>query len=431
MSMPERKPTALAALHVLDHSWPILSGYSVRSRDLITAQHQLGQSVMVVTGPLHQIDDPDAADLTLDGTPYFRTTISGAFASTAISRRWPAIREWQIVRLLRNRILELIDANGVDIVCAHSPALCGLAALQAARRRGLPFVYEIRAFWEDAAVDQDRTRATSMRYRLTRSLETYVARRADAVSGIAQHILEELRARGVSPDKLFHVPNGVNAERFTPTARDPELAAKLGLPEGPVFGFFGSLYRYEGIRWLISAMAQLRARGNRFSLIVVGHGEEEPAIRAAIRDHKLTDVVRFVGKVPFEQIQRYYSTVDIMVFPRLSIRLTELVTPLKPLEAMSQKKAVLASSVGGHRELVQHDATGLLFRPEDVEDFCVQAERLINSPALRLQLGETAREYILREKDWKVLAQEYQRIYAFVRRNRLTPGHLTPESAGA
>jgi glycosyltransferase involved in cell wall biosynthesis len=223
----------------------------------------------------------------------------------------------------------------------------------------------------------------------------------------------------------------VDSDRFAPTIRDAELKKELGLADGPVFGFFGSLYRYEGIRWLIEAMAHLRARGNRFSFILIGHGEEEAAIRAAIRDHSLTHVVRFIGKVPFEQIRRYYSAVDIMVFPRLSVRLTELVTPLKPLEAMSLKKAVLASSVGGHRELVQHEVTGLLFRSEDVEDFCFQAERLIASPPLREHLGDTAREYILREKDWKVLAQEYQRIYAFVTRNRLSPGRLTPESAGA
>ncbi len=418
-----------AILHVLDHSWPIVSGYSVRSRDLIAGQRQLGQNIMVLTGPLQQIDDPEPRDLTLDDTLYFRTPISGMIAGSALRRRWPGLREWQIVRLLRNRILEIIDEHGIEIVCAHSPALCGLAALQAARRRRLPFVYEVRAFWEDAAVDQERTRTTSMRYRLTRWLETYVVRRADAVSGIAQHILQELRSRGVAPEKLFHVSNGVNADRFTPAAADPAAAKKLGLPEGPVFGFFGSLYRYEGIRWLIGALAQLRARGNQFSMIIVGHGEEEAAIRTAIHDHDLSDIVRFIGKVPFEQIQRYYSAVDIMVFPRLSIRLTELVTPLKPLEAMSLKKAVLASSVGGHRELVQQEVTGLLFRPEDVGDFCLQAERLIASRALREQLGDSAREYILRERDWKIVAQEYQRIYAFVRRNKLSTGQLQPESA--
>ena len=74
----------------------------------------------------------------------------------------------------------------MSIIYAHSPALCGLAGLQAARKRGLPFVYEVRAFWEDAAVDQKRTSVTSLRYRLTRGLESYVAKQADAVSAISQ-----------------------------------------------------------------------------------------------------------------------------------------------------------------------------------------------------------------------------------------------------
>jgi glycosyltransferase involved in cell wall biosynthesis len=261
-------------------------------------------------------------------------------------------------------------------------------------------------------------------------LETYVARNANAVSGIAQHILEDLRSRGISSEKLFHIPNGVNADRFAPVPRDAELAADLELPDAPVFGFFGSLYRYEGISWLIRAAAHLRSRGNRFTLLIIGRGEEAEAIRSAIRDHNLVDAVKFIDHVPHEQIRRYYSVVDILVFPRLSVRLTELVTPLKPLEAMSLSKAVLASGVGGHRELVQHEVTGLLFRPEDVEDFCVQAERLIANPPLRQQLGEQGRELILRTKDWNVVAKEYQRVYDFVSRNHQSAAELLPQSAG-
>lgn len=421
---------SVPVLHVLDHSWPILSGYSVRSRDLVAAQRRLGEQVMVVTSPLQQLDDPTAADLTLDDVPYYRTPISGLLANAALHGRRPLLREWEIVRLLRNRVLQLIDAHDVGIVYAHSPALCGLAALQAARRRSLPFAYEIRAFWEDAAVDQNRTQTTSLRYRLTRGLETYVARNANAVSGIAQHILEDLRSRGISSEKLFHIPNGVSADRFAPVPRDAELAADLELPDAPVFGFFGSLYRYEGISWLIRAAAHLRSRGNRFTLLIIGRGEEAEAIRSAIRDHNLVDAVKFIDHVPHEQIRRYYSVVDILVFPRLSVRLTELVTPLKPLEAMSLSKAVLASGVGGHRELVQHEVTGLLFRPEDVEDFCVQAERLIANPPLRQQLGEQGRELILRTKDWNVVAKEYQRVYDFVSRNHQSAAELLPQSAG-
>jgi PEP-CTERM/exosortase A-associated glycosyltransferase len=386
---------------------------------------------MVVTSPLQQLDDPTAADITLDDARYYRTPISGLVASAALHGRRPLLREWEIVRLLRKRVLQLVDAHGIGIVYAHSPALCGLAALQAARRRNLPFIYEIRAFWEDGAVDQNRTRTNSLRYRLTRGLETYVARNADAVSGIATHILEDLRSRGISSEKLFHIPNGVDAERFAPVPRDAELAAELGLPDAPVFGFFGSLYRYEGISWLVRAAAHLRSRGNRFTLLIIGRGEEAEAIRTAIRDHNLTDAVRFIDHVPHEQIRRYYSVVDILVFPRLSIRLTELVTPLKPLEAMSLSKPVLASGVGGHRELVQHEVTGLMFRPEDIQDFCVHAERLIADPTLRQKLGERGREVIMETKDWNVVAREYQRVYDFVSRNHHSAVELSPQSAGS
>ena len=141
---------------------------------------------------------------------------------------------------------------------------------------------------------------------------------------------------------------------------------ELGLDDDPVFGFFGSLYRYEGVAWLIRAAAELYSRGNRFKVLIIGSGEDEKAICNAIRECGAAGYVRTINHVPHDEIRRYYSVVDVMVFPRLSVRLTELVTPLKPLEAMSLKKAVLASSVGGHRDFVEHEGTGLLFRPEDI-----------------------------------------------------------------
>jgi len=395
-----------------------LSGYSVRSRNLITAQHALGQPLLVITGPLHELDDPTGAEVEVDGVWYRRTPIAGALARSALKQRWPIVREWEIVRLLRDRILQVIDSQPVSIVYAHSPALCGLAGLQAARSRGLPFVYEVRAFWEDAAVDQNRTTARSSRYRFTRGLEGYVASHADAVSAIAQPMLDDLRRRGLQAEKLFHVPNGVDVSRFTPLVRDEQLARKLGLDDGLVFGFFGSLYRYEGVAWLIRAAAELHSRGNRFKVLIIGSGEDEGAIANAIREYGAAGYVCMISRVPHDEIRLYYSVVDVMVFPRLSVRLTELVTPLKPLEAMSLKKAVLASDVGGHRELVEHNKTGLLFRPEDIPDFCAQAERILSSPDLRQQLGERGRDMILRDRDWKVLAQRYQSIYEFVLKHR-------------
>jgi PEP-CTERM/exosortase A-associated glycosyltransferase len=339
--------------------------------------------------------------------------MKGRFGKTALRHRWPLLREREVVRGLRRRILQITDRTPVRVIYAHSPALCGLAALQAARQRGLPFVYEIRAFWEDAA-SQNGAGVSSVRARLTHKLETYVARNADAVAAIAKPMLDDLRSRGIPSNKLFHVPNGVDTVRFKPPVRDEVLAQELGLVERPVLGFFGSLYRYEGISWLIRAAAELRSRGHRFSILIIGRGEDQAAIENAIRECDAADYVRCLEHVPHDQIARYYSVVDITVYPRQSLRLTELVTPLKPLEAMALGKPVLASAVGGIRELVEDGSTGLLFTPGSVSDFCRQAERMISSPDLCASLSKQGRDFVVRERDWSILAQRYQKIYDFV-----------------
>jgi PEP-CTERM/exosortase A-associated glycosyltransferase len=408
----------LRVMHVLDHSWPVHTGYSIRSLHLIAAQYRLGFRPQVLTGPLQIVDDPEAVETVVENINYRRTPFGGKFSEWAISKRRPILREAAIVRLIRNRILELVENEPVDVIHAHSPALCGLGALQAARSQGLPFVYELRAFWEDAAVDQNKTSALSLRYRLSQKLEDYIVHRADAVVGISHSILNELKKRKADPAKLVHVPNGVDVEKFSPVPRDETLAAKLGLGGEPVLGFIGSLYRWEGVAWLVRAVAELRRRGTACKLLIVGDGEEMPAVREAVCELNAAEFIKILGRVPHDEIQRYYSVVDVLVYPRHSIRLTELVTPLKPLEAMALEKAILGSDVGGIRELVQPEKTGVLYRADNVEDFCVQAKRLLLQTSLQRRLGEQAREFILREKDWNVLAQRYIDIYDFAMRRR-------------
>lgn len=406
-------------LHVLDHSLPLRSGYSIRSRSLIKGQRNAGLFPQAVTGPLHQVDDPGAEETIIDGVRYHRTPLTSAWQKQLLGARVPLLREMTVVRLLRERIVQLLKAEPFDIVHVHSPSLCGVAALGAAATQRIPVVYEIRAFWEDAAVDQGKLTAGSGRYVVSRRLEGYVARRAHAVVGIAKHILEDLRARGISSGKLFHVPNGVDTEYFTPSPRDAELAAKLGLADEPVLGFIGSLYRYEGLAWLVRAAAKLRATGASFQILIVGHGEEENDIRKAVRELRAQDYVRMIGEVSHDQVRQYYSLIDVMVYPRRSIRLTEITTPLKVLEAMAQAKPVLASNVGGIRELVGDETTCcLLFPPDDVEAFCEHAKRLIYDEHVRRELGEKGRKLVLREKDWNLQAHRYITVYDFAARIR-------------
>ena len=142
--------------------------------------------------------------------------------------------------------------------------LDALPALWAGRRKHLPVVYEVRAFWEDAAVDHGTTFEGSARYRVSRALETFALKHADAVTTICEGLRGDILARGVALGRVTVIPNAVDAAAFAfraDPAPDPALRRSLGLgpaqPGATVIGFAGSFYRYEGLHLLIEAMQRL------------------------------------------------------------------------------------------------------------------------------------------------------------------------------
>lgn len=341
-------------LHVLDHSLPLHSGYTFRTRAILKAQQAAGLEIRGITGLRHTAAGPDPEEI--DGLLFHRTP-GGAHGP-------PGLREWREIALLVEAIGKLAETWQPDLIHAHSPALCGKAALTAARRIGVPFVYEVRAFWEDAAVSNGTAREGSLKHRLTRALENHVVAGADAVVTICQGLKDDLVARGADPARMTICPNGVDLELFgSPASRDRALAESLGIGSGPIIGFIGSFYDYEGLDDLIAAMPALIAAEPKAKLLLVGGGPCETALREQAAASPAAGAIRFVGRVPHAEVDRYYGLIDIMAYPRKAGRLTELVTPLKPLEAMAQGKLVAASAVGGHCELITDGVTGTLFEP--------------------------------------------------------------------
>jgi glycogen synthase len=419
LDAPSASVQGLRVLHILDICLPMLTGYTIRSRDIIHGERSIGMEPSVISSPVYNFRSAGATDAVIDGISYKRTPIDGSMG-LPVRKQWPVLKELAAINLLERRIVKELRSGNYDMVHAHSPAICGVAGLRAARKCRVPFVYEIRAFWEDAAVDQNRTGQKSLRYKASRALEQHVVENADAVVAIAQPLLSDLKERGIPSEKLFYVPNGVDLERFKPLVRDEALAAELGIGDEPVMGFIGSFYFFEGVSWLVRAAAELHRRGVRFKLLIAGHGEDAENLRKAIADENAAEYVLFVGKVDPSQIQRYYSLVDVMVYPRHSSRLTELVTPLKPLEALAQKKAVLGSNVGGIRELMNNGEgdIGLLFTPDDVEDFCRQSTLLFTDREARERIAENGFQYALNERDWRQNAKRYVPVYEYARKHR-------------
>ena len=283
-----------------------------------------------------------------------------------------------------------------------------MAALRAGRRLGLPLVYEIRAFWEDAAVGNGTGSAGSWRYWLTRQLENRVVAGADAIVTICEGLKSDLVSRKFAADRITIMPNGVDLALFgTPLQRDAALAEQLGLGEGPVIGFLGSFYPYEGLDDLIAAMPAIVSQRPDARLLLVGGGPAEAALRAQAKASSAAHAIRFVGRVPHHEVDRYYALVDVVCYPRKAMRLTDLVTPLKPLEAMAQGKLVAASSVGGHRELIEHGVTGTLFAPDDPAALAQAMADLLADRAQCEARRAVARRFVERAHDWGVNARRY------------------------
>jgi glycogen synthase len=320
--------------------------------------------------------------------------------------------EWREIKAFAAGIDKLIDTWEPDILHAHSPVLTALAAMGIAKRRQIPLIYEIRAFWEDAAVGNGTGTEGSLRYHATKALETYAVRRADAVAVICEGLKADLLTRGISADKIMVSPNGVDLDLFgDPPPPDAALARSLGLVGADVIGFIGSFYDYEGIDDLITAMPALQAQRPNAHLLLVGGGPMEATLRAQAESSPAAANIHFVGRVPHDQVERYYSLIDILAYPRKKMRLTDLVTPLKPLEAMAQRRLVAASDVGGHRELIEDGVTGSLFAPDSPPAIAQALAELLDKRAIWDERRDVARKFVEQERNWSSNISRYQPVY--------------------
>ncbi|SJM93267.1 Membrane-anchored group 1 glycosyltransferase protein [Crenothrix polyspora] len=393
-------------LHILDHSIPLHSGYTFRTRAILEQQRKLGWQTFQVTSAKHSISELPLEDV--DGFRFFRSAQPCNFWT-----KLPLVNQWAIVQSLAQRLDDIIPEIKPDILHAHSPALNGLAALKAAKRYKLPMVYECRAFWEDAAVDHGTTTEGSFRYYVTRALETFIFKRADAITTICQGLRDDIVKRGIPAEKITVIPNAVDADKFIDNAQpDQALKNQLGLQNKIVLGFIGSFYAYEGLLLLLDAMPKILQQQPDVLLLLVGGGPQEVLIRQKIEALKLGKQVLLTGRVAHERVQDYYNLVDIFVYPRLSMRLTELVTPLKPLEAMAQGRLVVASDVGGHKELIEHQKNGYLFKADDVDALVAAILDLLHQPERWDALRMAGRTYVKQSRSWLDSVSRYKRIYA-------------------
>jgi len=254
--------------------------------------------------------------------------------------------------------------------------------------------------------------AASDFYLLSREAETRCMTEADLVITLGEVMRAEIVARGVDPGKVIVVPNAVSAEFLEPLPDGGPLRETLGIRPGElVVGLVSNLVAYEGVGTLLEAAAELRRRGQPVRPLIVGDGAERAALQRLAGQLGLAGTAIFTGRVPMAEVRRYHAVLDLFVVPRTADRVCQLVTPLKPVEAMASGLTVVASNVSALREIIRPEVTGALATSGDPVSFADIMEPLLYSSDIRRKLGANAREWVARDRTWAHNAAIYRAAY--------------------
>jgi glycosyltransferase involved in cell wall biosynthesis len=391
-------------VHVLNKSMPEVNGYTIRSREIVIHQKKMGLHPIVVT----KLGWPLKANKTnnveiIDGIEHYR------LYTNSKDIRLNVVPMSTYFNYYADEFENLLFKIKPKIVHAASNFQNALPALMVAKKHGIPTIYEVRGLWHYTTSSKIQGFENSERYQLHEKYELYCCQIADKVVVISESLADHLIQLGVSPDKIYIVQNGVDTDIFTPKPPDEDLINRYNLCNKTVFGFIGSVTKYEGLDYLFKALAILKEETKNIHFLLVGDGPFLSELQSLAKELDLLEIVTFVGRVPHTEVQKYYSVIDIFPFPRINSKVCQLVTPLKPYEVMAMGKLALVSDIPALNEMVIHEQTGLVFKSENIESLY----RCLKNAVQYISIGMESRRWVENNRDWKLLANKYADIYSF------------------
>jgi glycosyltransferase involved in cell wall biosynthesis len=387
-----------------------VTGYSVRTHQMLTALQASGTPVRCYARPGFPWDRRRAGE---PEVTYPETEVIDGVRYTYTRTADISCQPERFITRMADALVQRFEASRPMVVHAASNHRNGLPALIAARRLGIPFVYELRGLWELTAAARIPNWDRTERFALERRLELTIASEADHLLAITQGVADELVGEGVTPERISLLPNAVDPQRFAPREKDPALLAAHGIDQGTlVLVYCGSLLNYEGLDDLIESVAILTARAIRTRLLIVGDGAHRAALVSQVAARGLGDRVSFVGPVDANRVGDYWALADIVALPRKPFRVCEVVSPLKPIEAMAMARPVVLSDLKASRDVVRDGETGFLCRPADPQDLAAILERLARDADLRRAIGGAGRDWVVANRTWAHNAARLNALYA-------------------
>ena len=290
-----------------------------------------------------------------------------------------------------------------DLVLGSTPhPLAAYSAMRTARRLGVPFVLEVRDLWPQAIVDMGRFGDRHPGIMAMRAVERRLYRGADLVVTLAAGMRSYLVERGVAPERIVLVPNGVHLDHFQPGMTRDAARAKLG------FGRFTVVYAgahgpANALGTLVEAARRLRDRP--VDVVLVGDGVSK---RALVEQAAGLANVRFEPPVPKSFVPDLLQAADAAVITLRDVSaFSYAVSPNKLFDYMAAGRPVVCAVPGDMAALVETTRAGVGVRPEDAEALAQAIARMSERPEEeREAMGARGREYVAKHLDRRALAGE-------------------------
>ena len=404
-------------LHLLKTSYPSLSGYTVRSHYLLTKQKTFANPYAIVDPYYIRKDKPDI----IENNTYYRYPLN---LKLKLFNNHQLLQGFILKKLSKSIFLSILKTplpflrwivkeKKIDLIHGHTYATFSNFGEKVAREEKIPFIYEVRGFWEDSRVAVGRLKEFGYQYMKTRMIETTLMKKADILITLGKMMKKEIASRGIDNDKIFIVPNGVDIEKFHPEPPDVNLKHYLGIESTRVIGYLGTIQEFEGLEILIQALKFIKREIENSVLLLIGDCHDSYKLKLKILTKKLglSDSVHFIGRIEQSKIKNFYSIIDIVVIPRINARVCRLVTPLKQLEAMAMKKVVITSDLPALREIVKPGVSGDTFKAGDPSELAEKISYYLTNQEKNDHLSETAREYVQNNHDWNKIVKKYYFIY--------------------